>query len=43
MRHSAASTTLNTYAELWPDQDESTRAAVEKVMSEKMRDAVASP
>jgi integrase len=27
LRHASASTTLNTYAHLWPDSDESTRTA----------------
>jgi integrase len=32
LRHSSATTTLNTYSHLWPDSDESTRAAVERSM-----------
>ena len=28
LRHAAAATTLDTYGHLWPDADESTRAAV---------------
>jgi integrase len=32
LRHSSAKTTLDTYSHLWPDSDESTRAAVERVM-----------
>jgi integrase len=28
LRHASASTTLDTYGHLWPDADESTRAAV---------------
>jgi integrase len=28
LRHAKATTTLNTYAHLWPDTDESTRLAV---------------
>ncbi|MER7174585.1 tyrosine-type recombinase/integrase [Streptomyces mesophilus] len=32
LRHSSATTTLNTYSHLWPDSDESTRAAVERTM-----------
>ena len=31
LRHASATTTLNTYSHLWPDRDESTRAAVEAV------------
>lgn len=41
LRHASAKTTLDTYAHLWPDSDESTRTAVEKVMSAKL--AVADP
>jgi integrase len=33
LRHSSATTTLNTYSHLWPDSDESTRATVERVMA----------
>jgi len=33
MRHKSATTTLNTYGHLWPDKDESTRAAVDAVVS----------
>ena len=32
LRHASASTTLDTYSHLWPDSDESTRAAVEAVL-----------
>jgi integrase len=32
LRHASASTTLDTYSHLWPDQDESTRTAVEAVL-----------
>lgn len=32
LRHASAKTTLDTYAHLWPDRDESTRAAVEAVL-----------
>jgi integrase len=31
LRHASAKTTLDTYGHLWPDRDESTRAAVEAV------------
>ena len=30
LRHASAKTTLDTYGHLWPDRDESTRAAVER-------------
>ena len=33
MRHASATTTLNTYAHLWPDKDESARAAVGAVLT----------
>jgi integrase len=33
LRHATASTTLDTYGHLWPDSDESTRAAVGSVMA----------
>jgi integrase len=35
LRHGSAKTTLDTYAHLWPDRDESTRAAIDSVMSAK--------
>jgi integrase len=33
MRHASAKTTLDVYGHLWPDSDDSTRAAIEAVMS----------
>lgn len=33
LRHASATTTLNTYAHLWPDTEESTRAAVASVLT----------
>ena len=33
MRHASANTTLNVYGHLWPDTEEATRTAVERVMS----------
>ena len=33
LRHASATTTLDTYGHLWPDRDESTRAAVEAVFA----------
>jgi len=33
VRHASATTTLDTYGHLWPDRDESTRAAIEAVFS----------
>lgn len=35
LRHATASTTLDTYGHLWPDRDESTRAAVEAVFVDR--------
>lgn len=32
LRHASAKTTLDTYAHLWPDSDESTRTAIDAVM-----------
>jgi integrase len=40
LRHSSATTTLNVYSHLWPDSDESTRTAVERVMSERLADSL---
>lgn len=36
MRHATARTTLDTYGHLWPDADESTRAAVGAVVAERL-------
>jgi len=33
LRHASAMTTLNTYGHLWPDADESARAAVDAVLA----------
>lgn len=33
LRHASAKTTLDTYGHIWPDRDESTRAAVEAVIT----------
>ncbi len=33
LRHASAKTTLDTYGHLWPDSDDSTRAAIEAVMA----------
>jgi len=35
LRHSSAKTTLDTYGHLWPDRDESTRAAVDAVLQDR--------
>ena len=34
LRHPSAKTTLDTYGHLWPDRDESTRAAVDAVLQD---------
>jgi integrase len=42
LRHASATTTLNCYGHLWPDRDESTRAAVDAVLAaraEQVRNA----
>lgn len=36
LRHASAKTTLDTYAHLWPDSDDTTRAAIEKVMAARV-------
>jgi hypothetical protein len=36
MRHASARTTRDTYGHLWPDADESTRAAIGIVIAERM-------
>jgi len=43
MRHALAKTTLDTYGHLWPDADESTRAAVGKVIADRGTKAAAVP
>jgi hypothetical protein len=35
LRHGSAQTSLDCYGHLWPDKDESTRAAVDSVISAK--------
>jgi integrase len=39
MRHASAKTTLDTYSHLWPDRDESSRAAVAAVYAERSESA----
>jgi integrase len=43
LRHESAKTTLDTYGHLWPDADESTRAAVGKVIRERLGETAARP
>jgi integrase len=38
LRHASAKTTLDTYGHLWPDSDDSTRAAIEAVMAARAED-----
>ena len=38
MRHASATTTLDTYGHLWPDADESTRAAIGAVITDRLND-----
>ena len=33
LRHASAKTTLDTYGHLWPDTDDSTRAAIDVLMA----------
>jgi len=40
LRHASAKTTLDTYGHLWPDKDESTRAAVEAVFAARATSVV---
>lgn len=39
LRHTNATTSLNTYSHLWPDTDESTRTAVESVLSARLAES----
>ena len=36
LRHASARTTLDTYAHLWPDSEESTRSAIDAVMQARV-------
>jgi integrase len=38
LRHASAKTTLDCYGHLWPDRDESTRAAVDAVLAARLAD-----
>lgn len=42
LRHASAKTTLDTYAHLWPDSDDSTRAAIGQVLSARVGEKQAS-
>ena len=37
LRHASAKTTLDTYAHLWPDSDESTRTAIDAVTQQRVQ------
>lgn len=39
LRHGSATTTLRTYTHLWPDEDESTRATVDRVIGARIASA----
>lgn len=39
LRHASAKTTLDTYAHLWPDSDDSTRAAIDSAMAAREGDS----
>lgn len=36
LRHASAKTTLDTYAHLWPDSDDTSRSAVDAVLSQRL-------
>ena len=36
VRHASGKTTLDTYAHLWPDSDDSTRAAIDNAMTARV-------
>jgi integrase len=41
LRHASAKTTLDTYGHLWPDSDETTRAAISGVMTTRSQNLAA--
>jgi len=41
LRHASAKTTLDTYGHLWPDSDETTRAAISTVMTTRSQNPAA--
>jgi integrase len=43
LRHATAQTTLDIYGHLWPDADESTRAAVGAVIADRLGSAADAP
>ncbi|WP_397495468.1 hypothetical protein [Rhodococcus sp. KBS0724] len=40
MRHASAKTTLDVYGHLWPDADESTRLAIDAVITKRVDSAI---
>ena len=40
LRHASAKTTLDTYGHLWPDADESSRAAIGAVLTNRAEDSL---
>jgi integrase len=40
LRHASAKTTLDTYGHLWPDRDESTKAAVEAAFATRPEESL---
>jgi len=43
LRHATAQTTLDIYGHLWPDADESTRAAVGAVIADRLGSTADAP
>ncbi|MGA3253613.1 MAG: hypothetical protein ABSD32_05615 [Mycobacterium sp.] len=43
MRHSSAKTTLDVYGHMWPDKDETTRAAIGGVIAARMASSSEDP
>jgi hypothetical protein len=43
MRHSSAKTTLDLYGHMWPDKDETTRAAIGGVIAARMATSSENP
>jgi integrase len=39
MRHASGKTTIDTYGHLWPDSDDSTRAAVDRVLAARAQNS----
>lgn len=39
VRHTSAATTLDVYGHMWPDSDESTRTAVQRVFADRLTES----